>query len=205
VERTCDGLEAARRLGRKGRFERYGVDISRKTMGGWMAQCAELLGPLYESLKDVLLQSKVIGTDDTSVKVLDRKLPFARTGRKWPYLGDKERPVIVYDNTPTRERAGPEKYLEGDRGYLQANAYDAFFTPERGMTEVGCWMHGCRYFYKALEQDQPRMGLALLLVAHLYRVEDQAWSLAAPDRPALRQRLSRPITASLDQKGDSVR
>ena len=37
--------------------------------------------------------SNVIGTDDTSVKVLDRKLPFARTGRIWPYYGDQEHPV----------------------------------------------------------------------------------------------------------------
>jgi len=49
-------------------FERHGIDISRKTMGGWMAQCAELLDPLYQLLKKELLSSKVIGTDDTSVK-----------------------------------------------------------------------------------------------------------------------------------------
>jgi transposase len=29
-------------------FARHGIDISRKTMGGWMAQCAELLDPLYQ-------------------------------------------------------------------------------------------------------------------------------------------------------------
>ena len=69
-------------------FERHGVDISRKTMGGWLAQCADLLNPLYASAKQVLFQSKVIGTDDTGVKVLDVKLPFARTGRIWPYYGD---------------------------------------------------------------------------------------------------------------------
>ena len=55
-------------------------------MCGWLAQCADLLQPLYGSLKDVLFRSKVIGTDDTSVKVLDVTLPFARTGRIWPYL-----------------------------------------------------------------------------------------------------------------------
>ena len=77
--------------------------------------------------------------------MLDAKLPFARTGRIWPYHGDKEHPVIVYDYTATRERAGPEKFLQGYRGYLQADAYggyDAFFTdPARGLTEVGCWAH----------------------------------------------------------------
>jgi hypothetical protein len=126
-----------------------GVEISRKTMGGWMGQSAALLDPLYQSLKNVLLESKVIGTDDTTVKVLDRKLDFARIGRIWPYLGDQEHPVIVYDYTPTRERAGPDKFLGDFRGYLQADAYsgyDSFFTPERGMIEVGCWMHGRRYF-----------------------------------------------------------
>jgi transposase len=62
-------------------WARHGVEISRKTMCGWMAQCAGLLKPLYASAKEVLFESKVIGTDDTSVKVLDEKLPFARTGR----------------------------------------------------------------------------------------------------------------------------
>ena len=88
-------------------FERHGAEISRKTMGGWMAQCADLLQPLYASAKQVLFESKVIGTDDTGVKVLDAKLPFARTGRIWPYYGDNDHPVILYDYTATRERAGP--------------------------------------------------------------------------------------------------
>nr|MBA3915736.1 IS66 family transposase [Terriglobales bacterium] len=125
-------------------WERHGVEISRKTMGGWLARCAALLDPLYQSMKKDLLGSKVIGTDDTSVKVLDRKLAFARTGRIWPYVGDAYHPLIVYDYTPTRGRAGPAKFLEGYQGYLQADAYsvyDAFFKPARGMTEVGCWMH----------------------------------------------------------------
>jgi transposase len=29
-------------------FERHGVDISRKTMGGWLAQCAHLLDPCMD-------------------------------------------------------------------------------------------------------------------------------------------------------------
>ena len=55
----------------------------------------------------MLFESKVIGTDDTGVKVLDPKLPFARTGRIWPYVGDAHHPVVVYDYTPTRGRDWP--------------------------------------------------------------------------------------------------
>jgi len=198
VAKTADHLPLHRQ---EKIFERHGVDISRKTMGGWLAQCADLLKPLYGSMKEVLFQSKVIGTDDTSVKVLDVKLPFARTGRIWPYSGDAAHPVILYDYTATRERAGPEEFLKGYRGYLQADAYggyDAFFKePARGLIEVGCWAHARRYFHKALESDQVRMGPALLLIAQLYRVEKEARSWMAEERLRLRQLQSQPILEKL--------
>jgi len=49
----------------------------------------------------------------------------------------------VYDYTATRGRDGPAKFLEGYQGDLQPTAcsvYNAFFTPERGLIELGCWM-----------------------------------------------------------------
>src|SRR5438105_11900639 len=159
-------------------FARHGVELSDQTLCGWMAQCAQLLEPLYERLKRFVLASKVVGTDDTPVKVLDRKLPQARKGRIWPYVGDRDHVAAVYDYTATRERAGPEEFLKDYRGHLQADAYggyDAFFKdPARGLIEVGCWSHCRRYYYKALDSDQSHMGPALLLIAQLYRVEEQA-------------------------------
>jgi transposase len=180
---------------------RHGVEISRKTMGGWLAQCAGLLEALYGAAKKELFSSHCIGTDDTGVKVLDRKLPFARTGRIWPYVGDARHPVVVYDYTPTRARAGPAKFLEGYKGCLQADAYsvyDAFFKQGRGLIEVGCWMHARRYFYKALETDEARMGPALHLIARLYRVEDRARALALP--PEKRLELRRSVSAPVMEK-----
>jgi len=85
VAKTADHLPLHRQ---EKIFERHGAEISRKTMCGWMAQCGDLLGPLYGAAKTVLFQSKTIGTDDTGVKVLDEKLPFARTGCIWPYYGE---------------------------------------------------------------------------------------------------------------------
>lgn len=183
-------------------FARHGVNISRKTMGGWMPSTAELLDPLYQVAKQFLFESKVIGTDDTGVKVLDPKISFARTGRIWPYVGDAQHPVVVYDYTATRGRDGPAKFLEGYSGYLQADAYsvyDAFFQPARGMIEVGCWMHARRYFIKAMESDQQRMGPALHLIARLYAVEDRARNLSGAERLELRKRLSAPVVEKLHQ------
>jgi transposase len=39
-------------------FERHGIDISRKSMCGWLAQSAGLLNPLYLAAKKVLFESK---------------------------------------------------------------------------------------------------------------------------------------------------
>lgn len=198
VAKTADHLPLNRQ---EKIFERHGADISRKTMCGWLAQCAGLLKPLYGKAKEVLFESKVIGTDDTGVKVLDEKLPFTRTGRIWPYYGDPDHPVILYDYTQTRARAGPEEFLKGYRGHLQADAYggyDAFFKdPARGLIEVACWSHARRYYFKALESDQARMGPSLLFIAQLYRVEEQARGWSAEERLALRQRESRPILDKL--------
>jgi transposase len=183
-------------------FLRHGVEIADQTLGGWMAQSAALVEPLYERLKRFVLSSQVVGTDDTPVKVLDRQLPQARKGRIWPYTGDREHPAVVYDYTATRERAGPEQFLKDYRGYLQADAYvayDSFFTrPERGLTEVACWAHTRRHFHKALETDPSRMRTVLLLIAQLYRVEKLArqQGLAGEPLRLLREHGAKPV---LDQ------
>jgi transposase len=184
-------------------FRRHGVELSDQTLCGWMAQCAELLQPLYERLKRHVLQSKVVGTDDTPVKVLDRKLSQTRKGRIWPYAGDRDHPAVVYDYTPTRERAGPEQFLKHYRGYLQADAYvayDSFFLkPERGMVEVGCWAHARRHVHQALETDPSRMRTILLLIAELYRVEKLARQrgLAGEDLRVVREQGARPVLEKL--------
>ena len=54
-----------------------------------------------------------------------------------------------------------------------------------------------RYFHKALESDQARMGPALLFIAQLYQVEKAARPLRAEDRLRLRQLQSRPILDKL--------
>ena len=60
-------------------------------------------------------------------------------------------------------------------------------------------MHSRRYFFKASESDEQRMGPALHLIAHLYAVEERAkaLSLSAEQRFALRQRVSAGLLGKL--------
>ena len=68
-------------------FRRQGVELPRQTMCDWMRGCADLVIPLYELMKERVLDSKAVQTDDTPVPVLDPDLPRTRTGESGPMLG----------------------------------------------------------------------------------------------------------------------
>jgi transposase len=180
-------------------FEREGVRLSRSTMGDWMGRCAELVNPLYELMKEKVLSSKVMQTDDTPVGVLDRSLPRTRTGRIWTYVGDKDHPYTVYDYTPTRSRDGPVEFMEDFNGYLQADAYSGYEVlyedQKRDVTEVACWAHARRKFYEAQSSDIVRSMVMLGYTRLLYDVEREAKerNMDADGRLALRQAKSVPI------------
>ena len=103
---------------------------------------ADLCTPLYELLKSRVLQSNVIHTDDTQVKLIDSSIRSTRLPRFWAYLGDRGQRYTVYDFTETRERAGPEKFFTGFEGYLQADAfggYDGIYLGSQGkIQDVPC-------------------------------------------------------------------
>ena len=180
-------------------FQRQGVDVSRQTMADWMRACADLADPLYELMKQGVLDSKAVQTDDTPVPVLDPDLPHTRTGRIWTYVGDGEHPYTVYDYTPNRSRDGPEEFLKAFRGYLQADAYsgyDHFYEePGRGIEEVACMAHVRRKHWEAQSSDLMRSTVMLAYIRLLYDVEREArdQKLGSDARRALRQAKSKPI------------
>jgi transposase len=182
----------------EGIFARHGVELSRKTLCGWMAQSAWLLEPIWKAMKAEVLRSRVIQTDDTTVPVLDRRSDRARTARLWVYLGDRDHPYIVYDYTADRSRDGPERFLGDYRGYLQADAYSGYDRIySRGVVEVGCFAHARRKFYDARTSDPQRAHEALARIRALYEVEAAAKDLEEAGRLALRRELSAPLLERL--------
>ncbi len=196
VSKYADHLPLARQ---EGILRRHGVDISRKTTCGWMMACADLLRPLYDRMKNEILSSKVIHTDDTTTPVRDPDRTKTRTGRVWTYIGDVDHPYTVFDYTPTRKRDGPMEFLAGYQGYLQADAYagyDAIYAPG-DVIEVACWAHTRRKFIEAQKSDTKRAAIAVAYIKKLYAVESEAKELDAQKRCALRRERSAPLLADL--------
>ena len=184
-----------------GIFRRHGLDLNRSTLGDWVAASASQLKPLVERMKAELWKSKVVHTDDTPVPVRDGSRKQTRQGRLWVYHGDGEHPMVVYDYTAGRSRAGPERMLKTYTGYLQADAYagyDRIYArgerdPARRVVEVGCWAHARRKFVEAEASDPARSLLAKARIRLLYQVEKEAREMDPEARRALRREKAAPV------------
>ncbi len=204
TSKYCDHLPLHRQ---ESIFARHGVEMSRKTLCDWMMRSAAVLEPLVRAMGIEILKSYCINTDDTPVPVQDK----GKTHRAyhWVYIGDHDHPFTMYDFTWTRSRDGPEKFLAGYEGFLQADAfsgYDGLYTDGK-IIEVGCWAHARRKFFDAKLTAPIPAHQALLRIKELYAVEREAKKRMArhPDdreraraeRLALRQEKSVPILESL--------
>jgi len=183
-------------------FVRHGLHIARSTLCDWVSAAAELLEPLYQLQRGRVIQSSVMWTDDTPVKVLVGGEEGSRQGRFWTYIGDQQYPYSVYDFTMSRSRDGPQEFLQNFRGYLHADAYagyDAIYLgSDSQIVEVACWAHARRKFYDA-RQNYPREAHQVLeWIQQLYDIEDRAGGLPVAARHELRRLESEPVLDHLE-------
>lgn len=147
------------------RFAREGIDIPVSTMADWIARCCELLDPLYEKLRQKILESAYVQLAyETPIKMLDsekrgathRKVTTGPTSH--PCLG-----LVLFDYRPGRSRSGPIHVLRNYKGWLQTDGYSAYeeFEKREGIFLVGCMAHVRRYFEKALDYDNVNAGWVL--------------------------------------------
>jgi transposase len=181
-------------------FARSGVEIARSTMCAWMLAASELVKPLTDLMAQRVKQSKVVHTDDTRVPVQDEQVKGkCKSGRIWAYLGDLTHPYDVYEYTPDRTRAGPQRFLAEYKGYLQADAYGGYdgVYHKGDCVEVACWAHARRKFFDAKDTDGRRAVEMLAMVRELYAVEEEAKALDDEHRRERRQQKSVPILAKI--------
>lgn len=184
-------------------FLRQGVDLSRTTLCGWVADVATALTPIGDELRRQVTAATYLQTDDTPVTILESS-GRSRKGRLWTYLDPIGRQV-VFDATPTHQRDGPEAFLGSFAGDLQADAYtgyDALYATGR-IREIGCWAHARRGFVEALTTDV-RAALTVALIQQLYDVERAGAELAADARRDLRQAQAVPLLAKIATERDQL-
>lgn len=176
-------------------YRRFGLEIPRSTMCGWVSYVAEVPAPIVEAMKSSVMASRKVHTDDTPITVLDPGIrPIgSKRGYMWVYIGDAD--DVVFEYTDSRRRDGPESFLKGYRGYLQADAFSGYDRIYAGgeIVEVACWAHARRKFIDAQPAHGVEARRILDLIGRLYTLERRAKMLNVSSERLLawRQRYAR--------------
>lgn len=200
VGRLADGLPNYRQ---QKMFNREQAIIPRSTQCDWMIAGSLTVEPLYERLKKKVLESKVVRTDDTWMKIQDRAHPDnMRKGKMTPYLGDKHHPYTVFDASPTQSFGRNKEFLKDFWGFVQAdaaNGFDALFE-DGTKIEIGCSAHSRRKYDEAKLVEPDACEEVLDIYSKLYKIESEIKDKDPEERLARRQQKSKPLTLVLHQK-----
>jgi transposase len=200
VDKFADALPNYRQTKR---FARANATIPRSTQCDWMIAASFTIEPLYELLKREVLSSKVVQTDDSWVKIQDRRLKGKmRKGKITSYVGDKLHPLNFFDFSANLSFAKNKEVLKDFQGYVQTDAaggMDALFEEGSGRTEVGCSAHSRRKYWQCAEDQAYEMVSSEILEIYrqLYKIEKDFRDKTSAQRLDARQNLSKPLIDKL--------
>mgnify|MGYP001125525610 CR=1 FL=1 len=187
-------------------FERLGLALSRQTMSNWLLSVSNrLLRPLYERMREHLLEQDILHADETTLQVLKEDGRAATsTSYMWMYRTGREGPAIVlYDYQTTRAGKHAEQFLKDFSGWLHADGYAGYHVVKKA-TLVGCWAHARRNFAEALSvlpvetRNQPSVALeGMNFCNQLFAIEREFADATPADRFEGRLQKSKPVLDSM--------
>ena len=172
---------------------RWGAALPRSSMADWIGITSAWLEPIYREMKSGLLASGYVQADETPIRCNDPDEKKGGTTQGWLWAISRPGGDVVFDWRLSRRHGELTSLLEGYKGLLQSDGYEAYpaFAREReGVVWLGCWAHARRYFFEAA-RERPRTAERILrTIAQLYRLERQ-WDEqnVGSERAALRQKL----------------
>src|SRR6266508_597704 len=187
-------------------FARYGVDLNRSTLVGWVGGTCWWLEALHERLCKNVFASDHLFADDTPIPVLDPGRGRTKTGRLWVYAREQrpwsgpEPPAAVYLYAPDRKAERPASHLEDFKGVLHVDGYAGFeqLAINGDVVLAACWAHARRKFYEVAEAtSSPVAAEALRRIGELYVVEARVRGKSSAHRLAERRSFSGPIVQAL--------
>ena len=185
-----------------------GWSPSRSTLVQIVATSAELLQPLAELLRQRVLASPVLGTDDSPITLLTPRVgEGSRQARFWCYRGRDTAPYNVFAFTDSRAHEGPDRFLETFTGTLTGDCYSGYVNIEQvsggRIRFAACLAHARRKIFETREQQPLLSSQILALFSELYELEDRVRPWDDARRLALRQQEGLPAMARLRALLDS--
>jgi transposase len=172
-------------------YAREGIELARSTVCGWHMQLVSLVRPIVDAMRHDAFEQPYLCVDATGVLVQAKEK--CRTGHFWVLVAPGRH--ALFEFTSKHDSDAVDEVLAGYQGYLVADAHSVYdHLYESGdLTEVNCWAHLRRYFFKALSSDPARARVALGLVNALFRIERSLADSPRKKRKSIRQLRSAPI------------
>ncbi|MGE0207414.1 MAG: IS66 family transposase [Candidatus Babeliales bacterium] len=181
--------------------ERFGIDCSRQTMARWLIDLMPKLQPIYNLLKETVIDYDVASCDATTLQVLNEPGRAAET-KSYVYCmrgGPPSQSVVLYEYNDKLHKAFVKNWFEEFHGYLQVDG-DNFFELVGEVDNVhlvNCHAHARRKF-EPIAQSAKGKGLAkeaLRTFKELYKIEREAKNegFISEQRYLLRQEKSKPL------------
>lgn len=176
-------------------WNKLGLPISRKEIANWHIKSSQYyVEPLYDLLREKLLEQPIIHADETSYKVLesDSQLTYY-----WTFLSGKheEQGITLYHHDKRRSGLVVQEVLGDYDGYVHCDMWSAYRQLPNA-TLVGCWAHVRRKFFEATPKKADRVSLGakgLAYCDHLFRLEREWEALSAEERLDNRQAELAPL------------
>ena len=194
VEKYCDHLPIHRQMTR---FDRAGIKLAHSTLLDWTSKTCNLLQPLYESLKKLILQSNYLMMDETTMKVMDKnKKGTTHKGYYWA-MQAPPLDLMLFEYHPGRGKEIPKSMIEDFRGYFQSDGYASYESlgQNKDITLLCCAAHARRYFLEAEKNDPERSKYAMDIFSQLYDIERNIKNKTPDERLKIRQKEAVPIWA----------
>lgn len=175
--------------------------VSIPTLQNGFHRAAEALTPLYNLLREDILQGDYIQVDESTIKVLNDKGKKKNSkGYMWVFCNPSDG-AVMFHYSPTRGGEAPLPLLCDFKGYLQTDAYSVYdnYDAKEGITLLHCMAHARRYFFNAKNSDERLANHFLEEVRKLYTIERKAkeGKFSHDERLQLRQKEAVPILSGL--------
>lgn len=202
VSKYCDHLPLYRQ--EQVFAQRYKINLPRQTLSRWMELAADWLKPIYESIRTGVMAGGYVQVDETPINYLEPGNGKTRPGYLW--TGNRPGGEVFFHWATSRAAACLGEIIPANfTGIIQCDGYAAYraFAAERKGTVMlaGCWAHGRRKFFEAMESAPRTAGWIMRQIQHLYAIESRLREMKAGPklRQAVRACQSRPIVERLER------
>ena len=190
------------------KYKELGAVLSDATMNDWFARVCSRLRPLYDRLRERIMETDYIQVDESTLPVIDNEKHRAVKGYMWAVRDAVGGSVYFHYDMGSRSGATARRLIGGYRGAVQTDGYEVYnaFENAPGKRMIGCWAHVRRKFVEALDEDRRHASEALVYIGRLYKLEsDMKEGGLGPD--AVRERRDKeayPVIRDFERWMDSV-